>query len=202
MVDSDCRTWSERVGWALGLGFGVVTVLVIIDIHYIYDVIMKSLILVLLALHWRIADAVENSVCRGFNNSDASSDENLTVWNVTVVTQLELSRFIENVTTYTKRCNTTNCLYLSLTGGSNYELDIVNIMKLSINGSLMIESKGGLSEINCTTASSDLEELSQTVQPLSRASLVLLDGLIFTGCPVPILIEEASNVFIQNCVFR
>ena len=187
----------ERLGLGLGLVLvRVVTIYyVVIDIYYIYDVTMRSLILVLLMLHWRI-DAAQDFVCSN------DSDENLTVWNVTVVTQVELSLLIEDMTAYTKRCNTTNCFYLSLTGGGSYKLDIVNIMKLSINGSLMIESKGGLSEINCTTASSDLEELSQAVQPLSRASLVLLDGLIFSGCPVPILIEDASNVFIQNCVFR
>ena len=59
-----------------------------------------------------------------------------------------------------------------------------------------------LAEINCKTGFSDLEMLSKTVQPLSRASLVLLDGLVFIGCPVPILIEEASNVIVQNCVFQ
>ena len=151
--------------------------------------------LILLVLHWR-TDAAEDSVCT--NNPD----DNLMVWNVTVATQLELSQFVENVTNYTNRCNATNCLFLSLTVGGSYELDIINVMEVSVNGSLVIESKDGLSEIICITASSDLEELRQTLQPLSRASLVLLDGLIFTGCPVPILIEEASKVVIQNCVFQ
>ena len=131
-----------------------------------------------------------------------NSDENLTVWNATVVTQLELTRFIENVTAYTDRKNTTNCVYLSLAGGNNYELDIVRIMKISVNGNLIIESNGNLSEITCTASLSDLDELSQIIKPLSGATLVLLDGLVFTGCPVPILIEEASNVVIQNCVFQ
>ena len=63
------------------------------------------------------------------------------------------------------------------------------------NGSL-------LAEVTCKTSLSDLEELSKTIQPLSRASLVLLDELVFTGCPIPILIEEASNVIIQNCIFQ
>ena len=164
---------------------------------------MRTSVLVLLVLHWRIdaardtaEDKAEDSVCA--NNPD----DNLMIWNVTVTTQLELSQFVENVTRHTNRRNITNCLYLSLTGEGSYELDIINIMEVSVNGSLIIESKDGLSEIICTTASSDLEELSQIVQPLSRALLVLLDGLIFTECPVPILIEEASNVVIQNCVFQ
>ena len=131
-------------------------------------------------------------------------DENLVVWNATIFDHLQLTQFIENVTMYTDHRNTTNYIYLSLTGGTNYELDIVKLMKISVNGSLVIESKkGGSAEINCTIDQQyDLKELSQTVQPLSRASLVLLDGLIITGCPVPILIEEASSVVIQNCVFR
>ena len=78
---------------------------------------------------------------------------------------------------------------------------------VSINGSLIMESKGGPAEINCITSLSgytiyDLEKLREALQPLSGASLVLLDGLVFNGCPVPILIEEALNVVIQNCVFQ
>ena len=131
-------------------------------------------------------------------------EENLVVWNATIIDQLQLTQFIENVTMYTDYWNTTNCIYLSLTGGTNYELDIVKLMKISINGSLVMESKGRSAEINCNfdLQYDDLKALSQTVQPLSRASLVLLDGLIFTGCPIPILIEEASDVVIQNCVFQ
>ena len=133
-------------------------------------------------------------------------NENLVVWNTTIVDQLQLNQFIENVTTYTNHWNTTNCLYLSLGGGTNYELDIVKLMKISVSGSLVMESKDGSTEINCTIDQQlymyGVEQLYQTVQPLSHASLVLLDGLIFTGCPVPILIEEASNVVIQNCVFQ
>ena len=133
----------------------------------------------------------------------ADSDDNLTVWNVTIVNRLELTRFIANVTTYTERWNTKNFIHLSLAGGRNYELDIVKLMKISINGSLIMEGNGSLlAEVNCKTSLSDLEELSKTIQPLSRASLVLLDGLVFTGCPIPILIEEASNVIIQNCIFQ
>ena len=59
-----------------------------------------------------------------------------------------------------------------------------------------------MAESNCTASQSDLEELREVVQPISRASLVLMDGLVFTGCPVPIMIEEASSVVIQNCVFQ
>ena len=77
------------------------------------------------------------------------SDENLTVWNATVVTQLELAQFIENVTAYTDRKNTTNCVYLSLAGENNYKLDIVKLMQISINGSLIMESIDGSANVNC-----------------------------------------------------
>jgi len=149
-----------------------------------------------LTWHWRTDAAAASSVCAG-NLAELGL-----VWNVSVVSQLELNQFIENVATHGEKRNTTNCLYLSLAGGNNYELDIVELMKISINGSLIMESKGGPAEINCMSRLSDLEKLRQTLQPLSHALLVLLDGLIFNGCPVPILIEEASNVIIQNCVFQ
>ena len=156
---------------------------------------MRSVLLVLLVWYWKTG---HGAYCTSNN-----LDESLMVWNVTASTQLELTQFIENVTTYTDLKNITNCLYLSLAGGSNYELDIIKLIKISINGSLLLESKDGSANIACTAGGSfDLEAIRQTLQPLSRASLVLLDGLIFTGCPVPILIEEASNVVIQNCVFQ
>ena len=94
------------------------------------------------------------------------------------------------------------CIQFLLVGGTTYEVNMMKIMLLATNASLIMESKGGAAEINCTADSSDLEELSRTIQPLSRASLVLLDGIVFTGCPAPILLKEVSNVVIQNCVFQ
>ena len=170
--------------------------------YTIYDIIMSSLSsLLLVSMLWcGKSDAASKLASDALADSD---EDNLTIWNVTIVNQLELTRFIDNVTTYTDRWNTTNLIHLSLAGGRNYELDIVKLMKISINGSLIMEGNDSLlAEVNCKTSLSDLEELSKTIQPLSRASLVLLDGLVFTGCPIPILIEEASNVIIQNCIFQ
>ena len=96
----------------------------------------------------------------------------------------------------------TTCVHLRLVGGCTYKVNIMKMMLWGTNSSLMMECKDGTAEIDCMADSSDLKELDKTLQPLSRASLVLLDGLIFTGCPVPILIEEASNVVVQKCVFR
>ena len=160
-------------------------------------VLTSTLCLILWPWHWRVAVA-----------SCGSGDlEELLVWNVSVSSQLELNQFIENVTTNSeKKKSTINYLHLSLAGGKKYLLDIVNLMKISVKGSLIMKGEGGLAEISCTTdrndSRSDFKKLRQITKPLSCASLVLLDGLIFTGCPVPILIEEASNVVIQNCVFQ
>ena len=94
------------------------------------------------------------------------------------------------------------CVHLCLVGGCTYKVNMMKMMLWGTNSSLIMESKDGTAEIDCKADSSDLEELDKTLQPLSRASLVLLDGLKFTGCPVPIQIEEVSNVVIQNCIFR
>ncbi|XP_065907172.1 uncharacterized protein [Dysidea avara] len=37
---------------------------------------------------------------------------------------------------------------------------------------------------------------------LSKASMVVFDGLVFTECLRPIYLEEVNNVVIQNCVFQ
>ena len=150
-----------------------------------------------------VAGAVLLSGVLTWNTDAAYCGGDLVVWNVTISSQLEMNRFIANVTAYSNKRGTVDCLYLSLAGGTNYEIDIVKLLNINVtNGNLIVKSKGGSVEINCTAHSSDLENLTQILHPLSRASLVLLDGLIFIGCPVPILIEEASNVVIQNCVFQ
>ena len=173
--------------------------------YTICDIIISSLLVSMLWSGLWCDAAASDFSSDTANNADDSDEENLMVWNVMIADQLDLTRFIENVTTYTDRWNVTNFIRLSLAGGRQYELDIVKLMKITINGSLIMEKNGSLlAEINCSTGISDLdlEELSKTIKPLSRASLVLLDGLTFTGCPVPILIEEASNVVIENCVFQ
>ena len=70
---------------------------------------------------------------------------------------------------------------------------------LGTNGSLVITGDSVI--LNCIVNTTDLEELRKLLQPISRALLVLFDGLVFTRCPVPIVIEEVANVIIQNCVF-
>ena len=160
---------------------------------------VPSLLVVLTPVFWSVLCYSTNLPTNGSTNADACNDGRF-VWNVSIVSQLDLNQFMENMTVCgdQKKAVITNCLYMSLVAGE-YELDIIALMKLSINGSLVIKSEGGSVGINCTA---DNLVGMEDLQPLSRALLVLLDGLIFTGCPVPILIEEASKVVIQNCVFQ
>ena len=145
-----------------------------------------------LLCHWRI-DASE----------DGSGISDEMIWNISVTNQSQLDQFMENVTAYNDRRNT-SYLHLTLAGNNSYIVDIVKLMNISLtnDGKLIVESKGGLAEIDCRASQSDLKELRNIVQPISRASLVLMDGLVITRCPVPIMIEEVCNVTIQNCVFR
>ena len=150
----------------------------------------KLLLIMILHWHWKATD--------GGNFTK--------VWqNISVDNQIDLNQFIENVTKPTNK-NNANHLNISLAGDNKYTLDIVRLMSIGVNGSLILKShvhgKGGPAEISCTVGTLDLEELRRTIKPLSRALLVLLDGLVFSGCPVPILIEEADSITIQNCVFQ
>ncbi|XP_065907815.1 uncharacterized protein [Dysidea avara] len=85
--------------------------------------------------------------------------------------------------------------------GDRFKLDIVELMRVHFTSLSMIGS-GGQVNIDCVGGKSDLEVLRNNLLPLSGASLVLVDGLAFARCPVPLLIEEASRVVIQNCIFR
>ena len=156
-------------------------------------------VLILLSWPWRINASEDGS---GINDELIISEDPM-VWNVSVSTQSQLEQFMENVTAYNDRRNT-SCLHLSLDGDNNYMLDIVKLMNISLtnDGSLILESKGGPAEIDCIASQSDVKKLKEVVRPISRASLVLMDGLVISGCPVPLMIEEASNVTIQNCVFQ
>ena len=167
------------------------------------SMIFRHLLFLLMPLlwHWRSNASEDGS---GMNSEITTIKLDPVIWNASVTTQSQLDQFMENVTAYNDRRNT-SYLHLSLAGETNsYTLDIVKLMNISLTngGSLILESKGGSAEIDCTASQSDLKELKEVVQPISRASLVLMDGLVFTGCPVPIMIEEASNVTIRNCVFR
>ena len=112
--------------------------------------IFRNLLFVLMSMlwHWRINASEDGS---GMNNEMTTSELDPIIWNVSVTTQSQLDQFMENVTGYNDKINT-SFLYLSLAGENSYVLDIIKLMNISLtnNGSLILKSKGGSAEICCT----------------------------------------------------
>ena len=123
---------------------------------------------------------------------------------VRITDQSKLDLFMKNVSLYeSPYANTTKCIQLAFAESEQiFTLDVVQLMSINLgtNGSLVIMGHRSVN-INCITNVTDSEELRKLLQPISRALLILFDGLVFTRCPVPIVFEEVSNVIIQNCVF-
>ena len=112
--------------------------------------------------------------------------------------QTQLDLFIRNTSLYD---NSTKCIQLSL-NGSSFNVDLLQLMRLNLGTNGSLEITGDSVNIDCSINTTDHVELKDMLQPIiSRALLVLLDGLVFTKCPVPILIEEVSTVIVRNCVF-
>ena len=115
--------------------------------------------------------------------------------------QSQLDEFVINVSSHASEHK---CVELLLVGNS-FNLDLLQMMRteLGANGSLMVTGNSPSSSVvvNCISNVTDPEELRDMLQPISRAQLVIFDGLVFTKCPVPIVIEEVYNVMILNCVF-
>ena len=144
--------------------------------------------------------SVRHALCVQFSQSDVRNCHSIVWRNVTVDNQSQLDEFVANYSSQYES-NKAMCVQLSFTGmGRSFKLDLLELMKINlVNGSLVIT--GNYVNINCITNVTDSEELRKLLQPISRALLVLFDGLVFTRCPVPIVMEEVSNVIIQNCVF-
>ena len=115
--------------------------------------------------------------------------------------QDELDRYIEDA--IRSGNNDTRCIQWTLIG-SAYQLDLIKLLKIQLqqNDSLIIQGHNGRVAIDCVGGPLNLEEDLEAIQPLSHASLFVLDSLNFMGCPVPILVEEVSKVVISNCVFQ
>ena len=127
-----------------------------------------------------------------------------TSWDYEIDDQAELDQFILAVeTNSTKTFNEAVCVEVSLTNNDAYKMDILKLMTVNLgrNGSLIIVGVADHVVIDCMMDQYDLEELRDLLKPLTQASLVVLDGLTFTGCPVPIVVEETEMVVVQNCVF-
>ena len=129
-----------------------------------------------------------------------SYGENCTV---EITDQRRLDKLIiQNSTIFSNNSDdVSKCIHLSFSGNTSFQLDLLQLMRVNLgpNGSLVMTGNSVI--LNCTVNTTDLEELGELLQPISRALLVLFDGLVFTRCPVPIMIEEVAHVIIQNCVF-
>ena len=137
-------------------------------------------------------------------NSVTVSSENFgeNCFNSSIVTITDQTQ-LDNVLQYlisSDNSNSTQCIHWTFVGDT-FQLNLVQLMRINlpINGSLTI--KGNSVNLQCTTNITDKERLQEILEPISRARVVLFDGLVFTECPVPIVIEEVYNVMIQNCVF-
>ena len=118
--------------------------------------------------------------------------------NVTITDQRQLNKLQDEIL---NSSNPTKCIQLLLAGNS-FELDLLLFTRIN-SGSLAIIGINSVNiHCNTTTNVTYLENRLKNLQPLSRAVLLLFDGLVFTKCPIPIIIEKVSNVIIQNCVFR
>ena len=118
---------------------------------------------------------------------------------VMITDQTQLDKVIQDLIS-SDNSNTTQCIHWSFVGDT-FQLDLVQLMRINlpINGSLTI--KRNSVNLHCTTNITDQEKLQETLEPISRTQLVVFDGLVFTKCPVPIVIEEVYCVMILNCVF-
>ena len=143
----------------------------------------------------------------GCNNLSSSSD-NLDCFdkrfssvkrciNKSIHGQRELDDFVNNLADDDED----KCIQLFLTGES-YSLDMIKIMRIKLGadgGFVIVGVSNPRVTINVTNVSNDLELINSSL--IANVSLVVLDGLIFTRCPVPIVLEEVSTVIVQSCVF-
>lgn len=118
--------------------------------------------------------------------------------NVTITDQRQLNKLQDEIL---NSSNSTKCIQLLLVGNS-FELDLLLLTRIN-SGSLAVIGANSVVSIHCNTTTNVtyLENRIKNLQPSSHAVLVLFDNLVFTKCPVPIIIEKVSNVIIQNCVF-
>ena len=119
-------------------------------------------------------------------------------YNISINGLSELNDFVNKLTDNDED----RCIQLFLTGKS-YTLDMINIMrsKLGTSGGLVIVGVPNLRVTKSYIANMpSLEELINSTL-VANVSLVVLDGLVFTECPVPVVLERVSTVIVQNCVF-
>ena len=157
---------------------------------------LLATILCVLLMTCKTVDSSDSLNCSSerFNTTDRL--------NATIHRQEELDVFVENITSFSNS-SVDRCVQLFLKGKS-YKLDVIKVMKIHLGPG------GGLAilgvtyprvRIDCYASVTDLEQLRNILRPLSNVSLVVLEGLTFIGCPVPLMLEEVSTVIVKNCDF-
>ena len=146
--------------------------------------------------------------------TETFSCQNATIkWKYLINNQDTLSQFIADVEANSTAIFTESlCIELKLSAmpatdrGVVYKLDILKLLNINLgnNGSLIFMGVPNHTHVSvdCITDNyTNLEDLNTTLKPFSKAALIVLSGLVFTRCPIPIVIEETDMVVIQNCIF-
>ena len=141
-----------------------------------------------------------------YNLRGYACSDNVPNWAVSVHNQTELDTFMEEtMSSEMSSINSIRCIQLSLAGDFSYRLNIVKMMQINLGTGdgtgLIVVGVNRRVKIECFANVTDLEELRKILKPISNISLLILDGLIFVRCPVPILIEEVSLIVVKNCEF-
>ena len=119
--------------------------------------------------------------------------------------QFQLDRFIDNITSLQPDEQQPRTIQLSLTPNV-YQLNITKFVRrvnALDNYILIVKGENGEVLLNCVdegVVNISREHLQN--RRMLQASMIVLDRLVFTGCVLPVYVEEVDTVVIQNCVFR
>ena len=166
--------------------------------------IARLVVVIILCILWLFDCKNVDSSASSRNSLDCFNESMR--FNISINEQGELDDFVDNVTSAADHADErrrNRCIQVLLTGKS-YALDIVKLMGIKLgsgSGLVIVGASKPQVTLDCIANYSDLEELKNKSKPLANISLVVLDGLLFTKCPVPVVLEEVSTVIVQNCVF-
>jgi len=119
--------------------------------------------------------------------------------------QFQLDCFIDNITSQQPDEQQPRTIQLSLTPNV-YQLNVTKFVRrvdALDDYILIVKGENGEVLINCMDegiVSISREHLQN--RRILKASMIVLDRLVFSGCVLPVYVEEVDTVVIQNCVFR
>ena len=115
-----------------------------------------------------------------------------------VANQSQLDNFLDKIT---RNEQVSRMIQLSLTANV-YQLNITKFVSgVKENGSLVVEGVEGTVHIICVDEPNLSRKYLQS-RRLLNASMVVFDGVVFTGCLLPIYVEQVNTVVIKNCIFQ